>query len=179
MGGSTARLKPVDEALIRRLYPSLHRFATAVGGVGDADDLVQEALTRSLSRGSLAELDDPLSYLRRVVLNLAANRRRALRRQLRAWARTGVAGSGAADSYPSDLAPLLSLPAQARAILWLADVEGLAFGAIAAQLGLTPAAARKQASRARAALRQGWHSDPAAAPPTAPPPVATDGGGFR
>ena len=165
--------------MIRRLYPSLHRFAVAVGGVGNADDLVQEALTRTIARRSLGDLDDPLPYLRRAVLNLASNRRRSFGRQLRAWARTGLPGPGTTDSYPSDLAPLRTLPPQARAVLWLADVEGLPFDMIARQLGLTPAAARQQASRGRAELRRVWHSGGNGAPPTGQTSVTTEGGGTR
>lgn len=179
MRRGSGRLEPADDTVIRGLYPALHRFASAVGGISDADDLVQEALARTIARSSLAELDDPLPYLRRVVLNLAANRRRTVGRQLRAWARMGVAGPGTADSYPSDLAPLMALPPQARAVLWLADVEGLSFPAIAQQLGLTPAAARKQASRGRAELRRGWHGVSAATPLTDPTPVTTESAGPR
>ncbi|MBX3286283.1 MAG: RNA polymerase subunit sigma-24, partial [Actinobacteria bacterium] len=68
-----------DEAgTFEALYPALRRFAAVVGGPAtEPDDLVQEALARTLARGSLADLDDPAVYLRRVVARLASNERRS------------------------------------------------------------------------------------------------------
>ena len=53
-----------DQALIREIYSPLRRFAAVVGPAeGEPDDLVQEALSRVLRRGSLAELDQPMAYI--------------------------------------------------------------------------------------------------------------------
>jgi DNA-directed RNA polymerase specialized sigma24 family protein len=144
---------PTDDALIEELYPSLYRFAAVVAPRGDdPDDLVQDAFVRTLARHPLADLDLPHAYLRRTILNLANNRRRSLRRQLGALTRLGRP-LPIDDSYPSDVAALLDLAPQTRAVLWLADVEGLGFDEIADQLGLTATAARQRASRGRAEIR--------------------------
>jgi RNA polymerase sigma-70 factor (ECF subfamily) len=51
------------------------------------------------------------------------------------------------------LAELLRLPPSARAVLYLAEVEGYRYDEIAQMLGCTATTARKRASRARRHLR--------------------------
>lgn len=61
-----------DEAIVVELHPALRHFAAAVRPpVVDPDDLIQEALARTVRRTSLAEMDQPLSYLRWTIMNLA------------------------------------------------------------------------------------------------------------
>src|SRR5688500_17916831 len=116
-----------DDELFRELYPALRRFAAAVGPAEvDPDDLVQDALVRVLRRGNLTDLEAPLAYVRRIILNLASDRRRGFGRMHRAFSRVGVR-SGDDTEYPSDLADLLHLSPEIRAVLWLADVEGRSF----------------------------------------------------
>lgn len=70
-----------DEAVFAGLYPELRRFAAVASPVElDPDDLVQDALERTLRRQSLASLANPKAYLFRVMLNLASNQRRGLMR---------------------------------------------------------------------------------------------------
>lgn len=142
-----------DGALFAALYPSLRRFAavTAPSDV-EPDDLLQEAVARTLRRGPLHRLDDPGAYLRRTMVNLASNHRRS-------WARRRQAESGmdpataVSASYPSDLADLDHLNPQSRAVLYLAEVEGMSFADIAQVIGCREATARAKASRARRTLR--------------------------
>jgi DNA-directed RNA polymerase specialized sigma24 family protein len=144
-----------DDELFARIYPGLLRFAGVVAPpeVGP-DDLLQEAMVRALRGGSVRRLDNPEAYLRRTMVNLAANERRRLGRWRRARGRLGAGtDAGEVESYPSDVSDLLALPVDARAVLWLADVEGWSFDQVAAVLGCTPDAARARASRARWALR--------------------------
>lgn len=146
-----------DDDLFARLYPALRRFASVVGPAGtDPDDLVQEAVGRTLRRGPLTALDDAGVYLRRAIVNLAANERRRQGRWRRARARAAAGESPAGEpaSYPSDVADLLRLPPETRATLWLVDVEGRTFDEVAALLGATSEAVRARASRARRSLRQ-------------------------
>ena len=71
----------LDATLFEQLYPSLHRFAAVTGGRDDdPDDLVQEAVARTLRHHSLSSLDRPGAYLRQAIVNLASNRRRSLAR---------------------------------------------------------------------------------------------------
>jgi RNA polymerase sigma factor (sigma-70 family) len=146
-------MRVLDRRIAEDLYRSLQRFAGAVAPREvDPDDLVQEALYRTLCRFHLAELDNPGAYLRRTIVNLAANERRALgrtRRRLQA----GVEEPAALATYPSDVSDLLRLPPDARAVLWMAEVEGAPYAEIAAVLGCTEEAARTKGARARRRLR--------------------------
>lgn len=150
-------LPPVedDDQLFARIYPALRRFAAVVAPrETDPDDLLQEATARALRRGPLARLDHPEAYLRRAMVNLASNERRRLGRWRRARGRLEAAeAQGPLTSYPSDVSDLLALPAPARAVLWLVDVEGWSFDQVAELLECSPEAARARASRARQTLR--------------------------
>jgi RNA polymerase sigma-70 factor (ECF subfamily) len=142
-----------DADLFARLYPSLRRFAAVAGPTDvDPDDLVQEAVARAIRIRPLTALDDPAAYLRRTILNLAKNRRRGLARARLAVERLGRDTRGEAE-YASDLADLQRLGPVARAVLFLVEVEGWSFAAVARQLDLTEEAARACASRARRRLR--------------------------
>ena len=46
----------------------------------DADDLLQEALARTLSVRSLGSIEDPLNYLRTAMVRVASNLARGARR---------------------------------------------------------------------------------------------------
>lgn len=142
-----------DRELIRELYPSLIRIAGVAGGVAfDPDDLVQEALVRTLSKRGLSDLDYPLAYLRRVIVNIASNQRRSHARQLRAESRLGDQEE-VLPSYPADIGAILDLPPRQRAILYLVEVEGVPYAEAARELGMTTVAARQLAARARRKAR--------------------------
>lgn len=56
-----SELEEVERELITELYPALRRIAAVAGSVDiEPDDLVQEALVRTLSRRNLADLENPL-----------------------------------------------------------------------------------------------------------------------
>jgi RNA polymerase sigma-70 factor (ECF subfamily) len=136
------------------LYPALRRFAAAVRPPGvDADDLVQEAVTRTLAVRSLSELEAPLAYLRAAVLRVALNVRRTKRRNDARVAAMGVPDAGRPDEYPSDLADLWTVPPMARAVLFLTVVESCSYREAAELLGCSEDAARQMAARARHLLR--------------------------
>jgi len=142
-----------DEALIRELYPSLHRFAAAVcPSEVEPDDLLQEALYQVLRRGGLGDIPYPGAYLRRTVSNLLAKHWRSASRRRRAWSRTG-ATEPTQPEYPSDVADLLQLQPRARAVLYMRAIEGRPFTEIAEVLGCTEVAARGLEARARRKLR--------------------------
>lgn len=152
MNGETA-VTTDESAVIASLYPALHRFAAAVGPAEvDPDDLVQEAFVRTLRSGPLDRYDDPGAYLRRAIVNLAANQRRGFGRGRRAVARLAPAPDPA-PAYPSDLSDLLRLAPDDRAVLYLVHVEGLPYSEAAQVLGCSEEAARSRASRARRRLR--------------------------
>ena len=65
----------------RRLVGQLY---VVTGDLGEAQDMVQEAFVRAWLRWSkLASYEDPEAWVRRVAMNLAANRWRSLRRRRR------------------------------------------------------------------------------------------------
>jgi RNA polymerase sigma-70 factor (ECF subfamily) len=142
-----------DKELIAELYPSLRRIAAVAGGVDvEPDDLVQEALVRTLTNRNLSELDNPLAYLRRAIVNLASNQRRSNARGQRAVARLSDSES-LLPSYPADVEAILDLSPRHRAILYLVEVERVSYTEAADQLGITTAAARQLAARARKRAR--------------------------
>ena len=60
----------VDAEIFAALYPSLRRYAAVVGALSDnPDDLVQEAVARTLATTSLRELRSASAYLRRAISN--------------------------------------------------------------------------------------------------------------
>ncbi len=145
--------EPGQERLFAQLYPSLRRFAAVVKPPEvDTDDLVQEALLRTLALRPLSELDDPAAYLRRTIVNLSSNQRRWLARRRGAIARLG-ADSPDETRYPSDLQDLLRLKPADRAALYLAVVEDRGYDDVADVLGCSEAAARARVSRALRRLR--------------------------
>jgi DNA-directed RNA polymerase specialized sigma24 family protein len=142
-----------DAGLFAELYPALRRFAAAVSGLGvDPDDLVQEAVVRTLRRGPLIELDEPATYLRRAIVNLARNQHRDSTRRGNIL-RTVPPPDDHVDAYPSDFVDLSNLSVEQRAVLFLKYVEHRDTDDIAALLDLSPDAVRARSSRAIRALR--------------------------
>lgn len=143
-----------DAGLFAELYPSLRAFAAVTGPVDvEPDDLVQEAVARTLRSHKLVELDDAGAYLRRAIVNLAANRRRSLARFRVAFARLDRVEEAVAPEYASELTDLLRLDPEARGLLFMIEVEGHSYAEAANVLGITEQAARARAIRARRRLR--------------------------
>lgn len=150
---SATNVQADDTALIRELYPKLRRFAAVVGpSEVDPDDLVQEALVKTIRRQPLHELQHPSSYLWKVMQRLASDHRKRLGRERRALGRLGSNQAGG-PSYPSDLDELERLSPRDRAVLYLHEVDGYTFGEIARMLDARESSLRRSASRARRTLR--------------------------
>jgi RNA polymerase sigma factor (sigma-70 family) len=145
----------LDDDLRARLtaaYPGLRRFAAVVGPADvEPDDLVQDAFVAVLRRG-VDGIDDLDAYLRRAVLNLSSNERRRWLRRERAYRREPVVAEVTSSTFV-DVAELLRLPADVRAVLGLAEVEGWTHAEIGRLLGCSEQAARARASRGRRRLR--------------------------
>jgi RNA polymerase sigma-70 factor (ECF subfamily) len=145
-----------DASVFAALYSSLRAFAAVTGSVDvEPDDLVQEAVARTLRQHRLVDLDDPGAYLRRVIVNLASNRRRSMARFRIAIARLDRVDEGRDEQYATDLEDLLRLAPDARALLFMVEVEGHSYAEAASVLGISEEAARTRASRARRQLRAG------------------------
>jgi len=151
-----------DGELFRSLYPSLRAFAAAVGAWDvEPDDLVQEALARTLRRRALSDLDAPGPYLRKAILNLVTSegRRRASRRA--AFTRSAEVAV-TIEPVPSDLADLEHLSPLDRAVLYLVHVEGWPHVEVGRLLGITEQASRTRTSRATRQLRAQIEAEEAA-----------------
>ena len=147
-------LRADDTALIRDLYPKLRRFASVVGAAEvDPDDLVQEALAKTIRRQPLSALEHPSAYLWQVINRLATDNRRRLGRQRRALDRIGPPELDY-PRYPSDIGELELLTPKARAVLYLREVDGYSYAEIARLLDSNEASLRRTASRARRRLRK-------------------------
>ena len=145
---------PIEESRIfAECYPALRRFAAVVGPIEcDPDDLLQEAVARVLRYHRLDELDEPLAYLRRTIVNLASNERRRFAIHRRALSRLPRDRRAQFDDYPSDLGDLDQLSAAERAVLYLSEVDGYRYAEIGRMLGCSEAAARKRAMKGRRRL---------------------------
>ena len=142
-----------ERELITSLYPSLRKIAAVAGSVDvEPDDLVQEALVRTLRKGPLTDLDNPLAFLRKTIVNLASNQRRSLGRRRKAFGRLGTEEAWT-PSYPAHIEAILDLPPRQRAILYLVEVEDVPYAEAAEQLGMTTQAARMMANRAKKRAR--------------------------
>ena len=90
---------------------------------------------------------------------LAADHRRSLGRQRRAFARVAEP-EGTDPDYPSDLAELERLTPQGRAVLYLHEVAGFSYGEVAILLDTRESTLRRTASRARCTLRTALEEAP-------------------
>jgi len=143
-----------DAQVFATIYPALRRFAAAVTSLEvDPDDLVQEAVAKVLRRGPLGDLDDPLPYLRRAIVNLARSQHRDTSRRERILRSAPPPNGHVTDTYPSDFTDLSNLSVDQRAVLFLRFVEHRDTDDIAALLDLSPDAVRARSSRAIRALR--------------------------
>lgn len=133
----------------------------------DAEDLVQDTLTRALERGD--EVRDPRrmgGWLLSVQRTVHLNGRRGLRPRLEVLA-GGLAAPAevAAEETPEtallaaslgdDLAAALdALPAEWREALWLREVEELTYEEIARAQGCPVGTVRSRLARARGAVHE-------------------------
>lgn len=142
-------------ATVLALHAKLRRFAAVVAPAEmDPDDLTQEAWLRVLrsAGGRLPDHEHLAAYMRRTIVNLAANERRRLGRGRRAVVRLNPPHA-VEQTYPSDLAELRRLDPADRAVLYLVEVEGWSHREVGEVLGCSEGAARVRFSRARRRLR--------------------------
>lgn len=148
--GGSALPPDSDGQVFRRIYSDLRRFAAICASPSqEPDDLLQEAVARTLVRHHLADLKDPGAYLRTVIANLA----RDAAKHDRVVQRTPMKTSSWEDSYPSQLSDLGRLSADERAAVFLIDVERMSIRSAAQVLDCSVSHARTLRSRAHRKLR--------------------------
>ena len=137
-------------------YPRLVGQLTAVtGSRAEAEDVVQEAFVRAISRHrELITLDNPEAWLRTVALNIARSQWRRVRRHL------ALLPELVPDDPPADLAPdrvalltaLRQLPRSQQEAIALHHLADLPVTETAAALGVPVGTVKARLSRGRAAL---------------------------
>jgi len=138
--------------------PALLRFGHVLtGSPAEAEDLVQEALAKSLRRWRKVRADDPVAYVRRVMVNTHLTRWRRWGSRVRLGdvpeAVADDAGLARSQEWDALRRALAQLPPRQRAVLVLRYLEDVPDEAIAAMLGCRPVTVRSQASRGLTALR--------------------------
>jgi RNA polymerase sigma-70 factor (sigma-E family) len=138
--------------------PALLRFGHVLtGNPQDAEDLVQEALARSMRRWSRDCPDQPMAYVRKTMVHahLTRWRRWGSRVQLGDVPEAAAEDKHLQRSTERDALrrALAALPPGQRAVLVLRYLEDLPDDEIAGLLGCRPVTVRSQAMRGLAALR--------------------------
>lgn len=144
--------------------PALLRLARVLtGNAAEADDIVQDALSRALPRWSrIASLADPDAYVRRMVVNAHISWWRRFRRREVSVAepRRGPQPSAEpsaehlVDDHDRIWAACRRLPEAQRTAVVLRYYEQLDYAEIAALTGVAEGSVRSRVSRGLAALRE-------------------------
>ncbi|HEV2798431.1 MAG TPA: SigE family RNA polymerase sigma factor [Nocardioides sp.] len=144
--------------------PALLRLAYVLTGNGvDAEDVVQDALSRALPRWSrISTVEDPDAYVRRMVVNAHVSRWRKVRRREVpvevVHDRPVPPGVGAEDRDRLWRA-CRALPADQRTAVVLRFYEDLDYAEIAALTGVREGSVRSRVSRGIAAMRHELGAD--------------------
>jgi RNA polymerase sigma-70 factor, ECF subfamily len=127
-----------------------------------AEDVVQEAFCRALSRWSrLSAYDDPVSWVRHVAWNLATSRWRELRR-LKSLFRHHTAEYGPEPSpdHVALTAALATLPAHHRRAVVMYHLADMSIGEIARHEGIAAGTVKSWLHRGRTALAAALGNSP-------------------
>jgi RNA polymerase sigma-70 factor (sigma-E family) len=148
--------------------PALLRFAYVLtGNTADAEDVVQDALSRALPRWErLSRAADVDAYVRRMVVNAHTSWWRRFRRRESpaAEVRTDEVVTGPGDGVTADerhrlWAACRALPVDQRTAVVLRYYEQLEYDEIAALTGVREGTVRSRVSRGIAVLRQRMGED--------------------
>jgi RNA polymerase sigma-70 factor (ECF subfamily) len=134
--------------LLGQLFP-------VTGDLHEAEEIVQEAYARASTRwGRLRDYDVPEAWVRRVAMNLAADRGRRLQRQARALLRSGPPATVPPASVEAiALAEALqTLPVRQRQAIVLHHLVDLPVDEVAAILGARAGTIKSWLARGRRSL---------------------------
>jgi RNA polymerase sigma-70 factor (sigma-E family) len=153
----TDELRAVYAASAARLVSQLYAIT---GDFAEAQDVVQEAFARALTRpGRFAELANPEAWLRTVAINLARShgrRRAVLDRLVRTGRveRPGQVVPGLSPDHVALVAALQRLPRAFREAVVLHHLADLPVVEVAATLGCSVSAVKMRLRRGRQALAE-------------------------
>ena len=153
---------PVLDRLVRERRPALVRYAALLtgGDLRDADDLVQEALVRTFSRGRpLREVEAAEAYVRQAILRVFVDGYRRRQHWQRLRPLVGVpdavpSATAAAETGIDVRAALATLRPRPRACVVLRFYDDLTVPEIAERLGLAPGTVKRYLSDAAEALER-------------------------
>lgn len=132
------------------------RYATALVGPSEAEDVVSAVVTRVIAKpGGLIGLNEPKQYLMKSVLNEVRNRHRSSKQ--RATTPVGVPDMGPAPDtgVVSDIVDTIErLPVRQRAAAFLVFHQGYSPSEAARLMGCRPATVRRYLHLARQKLRE-------------------------
>jgi RNA polymerase sigma-70 factor (sigma-E family) len=159
-GEPAAQARDQYDAFFRKNHRELARLAyTLSGNQEDADDITGEALASVWEHWSRVQAaDHPLGYVRKIIVNLAADRiRRTVRERhkvagmavLTRWFHTGPDIGAVVDLQ----AAVLALPPGRRACVVLRHVLDLPEDEVARTLGISRGTVKSQTSKGLAQLR--------------------------
>jgi RNA polymerase sigma-70 factor (sigma-E family) len=127
------------------------------GDHGAAEDLLQDTLVRAWARWArVSSADEPLAYVRRMLVNASVSRWRALRRRQdeRLFATPPEHAAPDPDRHDDQMWQLVStLPPRQRAVVVLSYYEDLSDGQVADALGTAVGTVKSQRAKALRALR--------------------------
>lgn len=135
----------------------LTRFATALVGPHDADDVVSAVVVRVLAKRPLTEIEKPEPYLMQAVMNEARSRHRGHRRRTAAVVRIGPGPTvrDTAEVATTELTDVvMSLPQQQRAAIYLVYWCDFTPAEAAEVRGCEPATVRRYLHLARKKLER-------------------------
>jgi RNA polymerase sigma factor (sigma-70 family) len=164
-----ARLRRGDRAAARAVYdrlaPAVYTLAARIlGDRGAAAEVTQDTFVDVIEKAGRLERAGALSaWVRRIAVNHCLARLRSPWHRRRVSLPDGALEATEealpADGERRDLdAALAGLPADARFVVWMHDVEGHTHGEIAAALGRTESFSKSQLVRARRRLKE-WFDD--------------------
>jgi RNA polymerase sigma-70 factor, ECF subfamily len=133
----------------------LGQLLLVTGDLHEAEEVVQEAFARASVRWAwLRDYDLPEAWVRRVALNLAAERARRLRRQARALLRLGPPPHVPAASAEALalLEALRTLPMRQRQAIVLYHLVDLPVEEVSRLIGVRPGTVKSLLARGRRAL---------------------------
>lgn len=138
-----------DGAIFAEYRLDLVRYATALVGPSEAEDVVMTVVGRTVRRVRLSELDNPKGYLLRGVLNEARGRGRRRKVVPLDHDLMGPNGHGLAEV----LDVLMSLPVRQRAAIYMHYWERAPISEIADAMGVGPGTVKRYLHLARQKLK--------------------------
>jgi RNA polymerase sigma-70 factor (sigma-E family) len=157
VGGSRAVVVDFDDWVAAR-GPALLRLAYVLtGNRADADDVVQDALSRALPRWArISSVEDPDAYVRRMVVNAHVSRWRRFRRRevpVEAVRDRALPDGTTLEDRDRMWRACQALPTDQRTAIVLRFYEDLGYAEIAELTGVRVGSVRSRVSRGIATLR--------------------------